>query len=66
MTMTLEGTMGKVDQRRATAAHNRAAKELALALELTGLDSIVAANVALKYTNAAMAEVRVAVSKLLA
>lgn len=63
--MTL-ATMNKQTERRASLAHNRAAKELAAAFELMGLDSITAHNVALKHCNAGMNEVHSAMTKLLA
>lgn len=56
--------MTKNDERRAALAHNRAADELAKAFELMGLESITAHNVALKFTNAAMLEVRSTMERL--
>jgi hypothetical protein len=63
--MTL-ATMNKQEERRASLARDRAAKELASAFELMGLDSMLARNVAYKHCNAAMTEVHSAVARLLA
>lgn len=53
------------DKRKAIAAHNRAARELAKAFHLYGLDEITAANVAYKWTNAAAWDVQSSLSRLL-